>query len=130
MTLTALTHSLPRLLAQAQAFTAPTGSEYMRILPELVLSIFGMIVMVVDPLLDEERSQKPLGAIGLICALAALASTYVMAQYPGTGFWSMVRVDRFSVLFHALVIALAAVGILSSYEYMAVQRILAGEYYR
>jgi len=52
-----------------------------------------------------------------------------MAQYPGTGFWSMVRVDGFSVFFHVLVIAIAAVAILSSYEYMAVQRIRAGEYY-
>src|SRR6267154_1418524 len=129
MTITPFTHSLPALLAQAQAFTPPTGSEYMRILPELILSLFGMIVMVVDPLLDEERSQKPLGAIGLIGALAALASTYVMAQYPGAGFWNMVRVDGFSVFFHVLVIAIAAIAILSSYEYMAVQRIRAGEYY-
>jgi NADH-quinone oxidoreductase subunit N len=41
----------------------------------------------------------------------------------------MVRVDAFSVFFHALVIAIAAVVILISYEYMAVQHIRAGEYY-
>jgi NADH-quinone oxidoreductase subunit N len=41
----------------------------------------------------------------------------------------MVQVDGFSVFFHALVIAIAAVVILSSQEYMAVQRIRAGEYY-
>ena len=41
----------------------------------------------------------------------------------------MVKVDGFSVFFHVLVIAIAAVVILSSYEYMAVQRIRAGEYY-
>ncbi len=33
----------------------------MRILPELVLSVFGMVIMVLDPLLDEEKSQKTLG---------------------------------------------------------------------
>ena len=120
--------SLPALLAQAQVSTPP-AADYMRILPELVLSLFGMIVMFVDPLLDEERNQKPLGAIALIGALAALASTYFMAQYPGTAFWNMVRVEGFSVFFHVLVIAIAAVVILTSYEYMAVQRIRAGEYY-
>ena len=125
--MTVLTPSLPALLAQAQVFTPPSGSEYMRILPELVLSVFGMIVMLVDPLLDEKRSQKPLGAIGLIGALSALASTYFMAQNPGSAFWNMVRVDSFSVFFHVLVIAIAAVVILSSYEYIAVQRIRAGE---
>jgi NADH-quinone oxidoreductase subunit N len=41
----------------------------------------------------------------------------------------MVQVDGFSVFFHALIIAIAAIVILSSYEYMAVQRIRAGEYY-
>jgi NADH-quinone oxidoreductase subunit N len=40
-----------------------------------------------------------------------------------------VKVDGFSVFFHVLVIAIAAVVILSSYEYLAVQRIRAGEYY-
>jgi NADH-quinone oxidoreductase subunit N len=124
-----LAHSLPALLAQAQAFTPPSGSEYMRILPELILSLFGMIVMFVDPLLDEHRSQKPLGTIALIGSLAALVSTFFMAQYPGSAFWNMVRVDGFSVFFHVLVIAISAVVILSSYEYMAVQRIRAGEYY-
>jgi NADH-quinone oxidoreductase subunit N len=41
----------------------------------------------------------------------------------------MVRIDNFSVFFHFLVIAIAAVVILSSFEYMAVQKIRAGEYY-
>ena len=41
----------------------------------------------------------------------------------------MVQVDTFSVFFHFLVTAVTAVVILTSYEYMAVQRIRAGEYY-
>jgi NADH-quinone oxidoreductase subunit N len=52
-----------------------------------------------------------------------------MAQSPGFAFWNMVRVDGFSVFFHVLVIAIALVLILTSYEYMAVQQIRAGEYY-
>ena len=127
--MTALAHSLPALLAQAQTSLLPQGPDYARILPELVLSLFGIIVMFVDPLLDEDRSQKPLGTIAMIGALAALASTFFMAQYPGTAFWNMIRVEGFSVFFHILVIAIAAVVILTSYEYMAVQRIRAGEYY-
>jgi NADH-quinone oxidoreductase subunit N len=52
-----------------------------------------------------------------------------LAQSPGLAFSNMVKVDSFSVFFHFLVIAIAAVVILSSFEYMAVQRIRAGEYY-
>jgi len=54
----AFLHGWPSLLAQA--FQPPQLADYMRILPELVLSIFGMLVMVVDPLLDEENSHRSL----------------------------------------------------------------------
>jgi NADH-quinone oxidoreductase subunit N len=129
MMMTLLAHSLPGFLAQLQAFQPPQLGDYMRILPELVLSVFGMLVMVVDPLLDEENSHQSLGTIALIGTLAALASTFWMAQYPGTAFSNMVRVEGFSVFFHFLVIAIAAVAILSSFEYLRVQHIRAGEYY-
>ncbi len=129
LTVTALSHLLPSLLAQLQSSMPPPGTDYMRILPELVLSLFGMLVMVVDPLLDEDNSHQALGTIALVGTLAALASTFWMAQYPGTAFWNMVRVDGFSVFFHVLVIAISEVVILSSYEYLQVQRIRAGEYY-
>jgi NADH-quinone oxidoreductase subunit N len=109
--------------------TIPGSSDYIRILPELVLTLFGMIIMLLDPLVDEERSQRLLGGLGLAGTVAALAATWMMAQDPGFAFWNMVRVDEFSVFFHVLVIAIGAVAILTSYEYMAVQRIRAGEYY-
>ena len=101
----------------------------MRMLPEIVLSIFGMIVMVMEPLLDERTGQKILGMDGFCGLAGGLGATWFMAQAPGLAFWNMVQVDGFSVFFHVVVIAIAAVVILSSYEYMAVQRIRAGEYY-
>ncbi|HEV3208163.1 MAG TPA: NADH-quinone oxidoreductase subunit N [Terriglobales bacterium] len=107
----------------------PQGAEYVRILPEIVLSLFGMLIMVLDPLLDERGSQRILGAIGLAGSLAAIAATLYQSQFPGLGFWGMVNVDSFSTFFHFLITTVAAVVILSSYEYMAVQQIRAGEYY-
>jgi NADH-quinone oxidoreductase subunit N len=124
-----IAHYLPTLMAQAQAFQSPPPADYIRILPELVLSVFGMLVMVVDSLLDPKSSHEPLGTIALVGALAALASTFWMAQYPGTAFTNMVRVEPFSVFFHVLIIAISAISILSSFEYLKVQRIRAGEYY-
>jgi NADH-quinone oxidoreductase subunit N len=115
--------------APAFSHTLPQGADYVRILPEIVLLVFGMIVMVLEPLLDEKTGQKILGLIALVGTLAGIGATWFMAQSPGLAFWNMVQVDGFSVFFHILVIAIAAVVILSSYEYMAVQRIRAGEYY-
>jgi NADH-quinone oxidoreductase subunit N len=107
----------------------PQIADYLRILPEIVLSVFGMAVMLLDPLLEERRRAKVLGGVGLVGALVALVSTFCMAKQPGPAFWNMVQVDSFSVFFHFLVIAITVVVVLSSYEYMEVQKIRAGEYY-
>jgi NADH-quinone oxidoreductase subunit N len=107
----------------------PQAVDYMRLLPEIVLTIFGMIVMVLDAAAEERRIEKTLGAVALIGSLAAIAATLVQSQYPGFAFWNMVQVDSFSVFFHFLVGAVTAVVILTSFEYMEVQQIRVGEYY-
>src|ERR1700741_1420882 len=107
----------------------PQGVDYIRILPELILSLFGIVIMVLDPLVDEKKTQKLLGLIGLGGTVAGLLATWYMAQFPGLAFSNMVKVDSFSVFFHVLIIGIAAVVILSSFEYMQLQRIRAGEYY-
>jgi NADH-quinone oxidoreductase subunit N len=107
----------------------PQGVEYIRILPELVLSIFGIAIMLLDPVLPERTREKTLGTVALVGGLASIAATLIMGAYPGTAFSNMVQVDTFSVFFHFLVTTVAAVVILTSYEYMEVQQIRAGEYY-
>jgi NADH-quinone oxidoreductase subunit N len=117
------------VLQTAQAL--PESVDYVRILPEIVLSIFGMLIMLLDPVMDERRSQRTLGLIALVGTIAALAATVYQAQvrFWGLGFFGMVKVDAFSVFFHFVVIAVTLLVILSSYEYMEVQQIRAGEYY-
>jgi len=107
------------------------NADYVRILPEIVLSVVGMIIMLLDPIMDERRSQRLLGVVALLGAIAALGATFYQAkqQFWGFGFWEMVKVDAFSIFFHVLVISVTIIVILSSYEYMEVQQIRAGEYY-
>jgi NADH-quinone oxidoreductase subunit N len=111
----------------------PQAADYMRLLPEIVFTVFGMTIMVVDAAAQgqskEGRIERTLGVIALIGSLAALAATFVQAQYPGFAFWNMVQVDSFSVFFHFLISAVTVVVILTSFEYMRVQQIRAGEYY-
>ncbi len=103
--------------------------DYIRILPELVLSIFGILAMVVDPLIPTQSSKKPLGYIALVGVLAGLAATAYQTQFYGNAFFNMVRVDSFSIFIHFVVLLVALVVILSSLDYLEVQRINAGEYY-
>jgi len=103
--------------------------DYIRILPELVVSLFGILVMLVDPLLPEQSPKKPLGVIALVGALAGLAATAFQTNYYGSAFYNTISVDTFSVFFHFVVLLIALVVTLSSFEYLAVQRMRSGEYY-
>src|SRR5579872_3705823 len=104
-------------------------ADYIRILPEIVLTLFGLIVMFVDPLLPEKRNVKPLGIIALVGALGAVAASIYQMQFPGPAFWNFVVVDNFSIFFHVLVTIAAALVIMASFEYLRVQEIRAGEYF-
>ena len=107
----------------------PTSVDYIRILPEIVLTAFGLLVMFLDPLLPENRNVKPLGIISLIGALAAVGASIFQMQHPGPAFWNFVVVDNFSIFFHLLVTIAAALVIMASFEYLRVQEIRAGEYF-
>ncbi len=102
----------------------------MRILPELVLTASGVVVMLVDPLLDAKTSRKGLGIFALIGTLAAMAAAFLQIGDSGhTAWFGMVRVDSFSIFFHILIPAISAVCILASLEYLDQQNIRTGEYY-
>src|SRR5215813_4931691 len=111
-------------------------TDYIRILPELVLSAFGIAVMMIDPLLKPGASRKSLGLLSLGGTLAAIAAVFCqiawLARDPGLaapGWFGMVRVDSFSTFFHILIPAISAVCILASLEYLDAQNIRSGEYY-
>src|SRR6516164_10730469 len=103
--------------------------DYIRILPELVVSLFGVIIMLVDPILPDNSPKRPLGVLAVIGVLLGLAATYYQTGYYGSAFSDMVSVDTFSVFFHFVVLLTALVVILTSFEYLAIQKLRAGEYY-
>ncbi|HUK88322.1 MAG TPA: NADH-quinone oxidoreductase subunit N [Terriglobales bacterium] len=108
--------------------SAITILDYVRILPELTLALFGVLIMVADPLLGEQRA-RPLGVIALLGTLASLAATTWQAQHPGPAWFGMVRVDSFSLFFHVVIALVALVVVLVSFEYLEAQEIRQGEYY-
>src|SRR6478736_7525918 len=110
--------------------------DYIRILPELVLTAFGIIVMMADPLLKPGASRKGLGLVALAGTIAAIAATFCQiawsardASFATPGWFGMVRVDSFAIFFHLLIPAISAVSILASLEYLDAQNIRSGEYY-
>jgi NADH-quinone oxidoreductase subunit N len=107
----------------------PGTGDYIRILPELILTVFGIAVMMADPLLAPKQSRKPLGILALVGAIAAAIATLVQSWNQGEAFFQLIRVDSFSIFFHFLIALIVVVVIFASYEYLDIQRINLGEYY-
>jgi NADH-quinone oxidoreductase subunit N len=102
--------------------------DYIRILPELVLTVTGIMIMLADPVLPGSN-KRALGTIALGGLLAGLMATFLQAENYGDAFFGMVRVDAFSVFFHFVVLLIALVVVLASFNYLEVQQIHSGEYY-
>jgi NADH-quinone oxidoreductase subunit N len=103
--------------------------DYIRILPEIVLAVFGMIVMIVEPIIEPRGKHKSIGVIALIGAAAAIAASIYQMRYPGTAFWNAVQVDSFSIFFHLIVTVVVFLVIMASISYLHVQDIRIGEYF-
>ncbi|MBI2681632.1 MAG: NADH-quinone oxidoreductase subunit N [Acidobacteriales bacterium] len=109
----------------------PTTNEIqsIAILPELILSVAGIVVMLADPFLGAKSNRRPLGYLALAGTVAALFATAMQRSSPGASYFRVIQVDDFSVFFHFVIIAITAVVTLSSLDYLEQQRIRAGEYY-
>src|SRR5579871_2362686 len=109
--------------------TPISSSDYIALLPELVLTVFGIAVMMLDAVMGKS-SRKSLGLVSLVGTLAAIGAAVYQIQFQGRDAWfGLVRVDSFSIFFHILIPAIAAVCILASTEYLGKQEINSGEYY-
>src|SRR5260370_16413811 len=106
-----------------------TGADYIRILPEIILTAFGIAVMMADPLLAPKSRRKALGVLALIGSIAAAAATVWQSYHTGDAFSHMIAVNSFSIFFHLLIALIVIVVTLASYEYLDVQHINMGEYY-
>jgi NADH-quinone oxidoreductase subunit N len=85
----------------------------LRILPEIVLTVTGIVVMLVDATMAKSASRKSLGWLAVLGALAALAAS--LWQYslpPGTAYYDVVRTDAFSVFFHVLIAGIVLAALL------------------
>src|SRR5512140_1671102 len=103
--------------------------DYLRVLPEIILSIFGMLVMLADPFIKskDNRTFEILSVVGLLGALAA--TFYMAGPTPGDAFFHTVRADNFSVFFHVVVLLVSLATVLMSHEYLTAHKIRTGEWY-
>ncbi len=105
------------------------------LLPEYILTLVGVAVMMLEPVLPAGRSRKPLGWLAILGAIAACAASFYQVSLiraiggPLFAFSNTVQVDRFSIFFQILVTAVAVITLLSSLDFFEGDATNAGEYY-
>ncbi|MGA7155600.1 MAG: NADH-quinone oxidoreductase subunit N [Acidobacteriaceae bacterium] len=98
------------------------STNLLALLPELILTLTGILVMLLEPVLPPSASRKPLGWLAILGTTASgLAALYqlhlVNASGPITGFSATLRVDAFSIFFHLLIASIVLVTLLASLDY-------------
>ena len=90
----------------------PVPSFY-RILPEVVLTITGVLAMLIESSLPAGVSRKSIGVLSILGVIGALAaSVWQLSLPPGTGYYGTVQTDAFSVFFHVLICSIVLVALL------------------
>jgi NADH-quinone oxidoreductase subunit N len=105
-----------------------SATDGIRFLPEIILTIFATLLMVLDPVLNK-RSSNAFGHISIVALLAAIGASVYAFSDPGPAFGGMLVVDGFATFFRVLVLVVGILTVLPSYGFMARQQAETGEYH-
>jgi NADH-quinone oxidoreductase subunit N len=103
-------------------------ADLMRILPELLLTGFGILVMVIEPFLPKARKHL-LGWLALVGVLAAGGSAVPTSLAGGLAFGGSVAADGFSIYFIYIFLLVAGLTLLGSMAYLERDHVQHGEFY-
>ncbi len=106
----------------------PSSAEILRILPEILLTVVGTLVMVLEGV-SGRHARGWLGAFSLAGLAAALWAAVAAQATPGTAFQGMLVIDGFATFFRVLVIAVGLLTLLCSFAYLRREQAESGEYY-
>ncbi|HVG31215.1 MAG TPA: NADH-quinone oxidoreductase subunit N [Pyrinomonadaceae bacterium] len=103
------------------------------IVPEIILTVAACVALVMEVLLPNQKSRWvgyfALG--GVLLAAASVVASWVTygASFPLAGFYGMVKLDGFAVVFKLIFLLAAALTIAVSLRYLDVESEQRGEFY-
>ncbi len=103
-------------------------ADFIRILPEIILVAFAILVMVFEPFLPMGRKIL-LGWFACLGVVGAATATVRTSFTRGLAFGGSVAADRFSLYFFFLFLLVAALTLLGSMNYLERDNIHHGEFY-
>ena len=106
----------------------PSAAELFRFSPELLLTAAGTLLMIFEAI-TSPKQKRSLPVFAFLSLLAALALAVAASSDPGPAFNRMLQVDGFATFFRVLVMAIGAVTILISTNYLKQAEHEGGEFY-
>lgn len=104
--------------------------DSLRILPEITLTLTGVLVMLIDASLPPGWPRRALGWIAALGTTVALwVSLWQLSLPAGTGFYDTVETSPFTVFFHVLICGIVLVALLLALDTLPEDSHHQGEYY-
>ena len=104
--------------------------DIFRILPEVVLTLTGVAVMLIDSSLPSSLPRRPLGWVAAIGTTIALwASLWQLSLPQGAGYHGTVETSAFTIFFHVLICGIVLVALLLSLDTLPEDSHHQGEFY-
>jgi NADH-quinone oxidoreductase subunit N len=105
-------------------------SDIYRILPEVVLTLTGVAIMLIDASIPPQWTRRYLGFLAAIgTTIAIWASVGQLALPEGTGFFGTVETSAFTIFFHVLICGIVLVALLLSIDTLPEHSHHQGEFY-
>ena len=87
--------------------------QLLRILPEVILTVTGVLIMLIDPVMPKTASRRSMGWLAVVGTIIALfASIQQLHLAPGTAYFNTIQTDAFSAFFHVLIAGIVLVTLL------------------
>ena len=104
--------------------------DIFRILPEVILTLTGVAVMLIEASLPPAFPRRYLGILAAIgAAVAMYVSIWQLSLPQGTGFFGTVETSAFTIFFHVLICGIVLVALLLSLDTLPEDSHHQGEYY-
>ncbi len=108
---------------------APSSDDLLRFAPEIILTMAGTLLMVLDPLFAKQTAEDVRAPFDRCVRCWQSAGTAAANSVPGAAFSNLLVVDGFATFFRVLVLGIGILTVLSSYRYLERENAETGEYH-
>ena len=105
-----------------------SAADLIRLLPEIILTVMGTLLMVLDPILHK-RSSRAFGHLSILALAGGIGGSVYAYAHAGPAFGGMLMVDGFATFFRVLVMVVGILTVLPSYRFLNRQDAETSEYH-